>query len=72
MFVINCYHIQKVKSDTSISLYGHRQIMKNGNQKWKSKIYKLGKVDDRIPVLQLPRSTSKKQIRLKNSRNISE
>ena len=23
------------------------------NKKWKNKIYKLGKVDDRIPVLQL-------------------
>ena len=31
------------------------------NQKWKNKIYKVGKVDDRIPVLQLTRSRSKKQ-----------
>ena len=56
------------------------------NQKWKVKIYKLGK-GDRIPVLQLTRSRNKtkkkrdmnrgrwilnqaKNIRLKNSRNI--
>ena len=31
------------------------------NKKWKNKIYKLGKVDDRIPVLQLARSRGKKQ-----------
>ena len=31
------------------------------NKKWKNKIYKLGNVDDRIPVLQLTRSRGKKQ-----------
>ena len=31
------------------------------NKKWKDKIYKPGKVDDKIPVLQLTRSRSKKQ-----------
>ena len=31
------------------------------NKKWKNKIYKLGKVDDRISVLQVTRSRSKKQ-----------
>ena len=31
------------------------------SKKWKKKIYKLGKVDDRIPVLQVTRSRSKKQ-----------
>ena len=31
------------------------------NKKWKNKIYKVGKVNDRIPVLQLTRSRSKKQ-----------
>ena len=32
------------------------------NQKWQKKIYKPGKVDDRIPILQLARSAkSKKQ-----------
>ena len=31
------------------------------NKKWKNKIYKLGKVEDRIPVLQLARSRAKKQ-----------
>ena len=31
------------------------------NKKWKNKIYKLGKVDDRIPVLQLIASRSKTQ-----------
>ena len=61
MFVISCYHIQKVKSDIRVSLYGHRQIMKDGKQNQKNKIYKLGKVDDRIPNLQLGRSTSKKK-----------
>ena len=31
------------------------------NKKLENKIYKLGKVDDRIPVLQLARSRGKKQ-----------
>ena len=32
------------------------------NQKWQKKIYKLGKGDERIPILQLARSAkSKKQ-----------
>ena len=31
------------------------------NQNWKNKIYRLGKVDDRTPILQLARSMSKKQ-----------
>ena len=31
------------------------------NKRWKNKIYKLGKVDDRISVLQLTRSKGKKQ-----------
>ena len=31
------------------------------NKKLKNKIYKLGKADDRIPVLQLTRSRGKKQ-----------
>ena len=31
------------------------------NKKWKNKIYKLGKVDDRISVLQVTRPRSKKQ-----------
>ena len=30
-------------------------------KKWRNKIYKLGKVEDRIPVLQLIRSMSQKQ-----------
>ena len=30
------------------------------NQKWKNQIEKLGKVDDKIPILQLTRSKSKK------------
>ena len=31
------------------------------NQKWKSKTYKLGKVDDRTLVLQIARSRGKNQ-----------
>ena len=31
------------------------------NKKCKNEIYKLGEVDDRIPVLQLTRSSGKKQ-----------
>ena len=46
------------KEITVISLwYGLAFIV---NQKWKNKIYKLRKVD-RIPILQLVRSRSKKQ-----------
>ena len=31
------------------------------NKKWKNKIYKLGRVEDRIPVLKLTKSRGKKQ-----------
>ena len=31
------------------------------NQKWKNKIYKFWKVDDRIQILQLARSRNKRQ-----------
>ena len=31
------------------------------DQKWKNKIYRLGKVHDKIPILQLIRSRSKRQ-----------
>ena len=31
------------------------------NQKWKNKIYKLGKVDDKIQILQPARSRNKRQ-----------
>ena len=39
-------------------LYGIAFIV---NQKWKNKIDKLKKVDERIPILQLTRLRSKKQ-----------
>ena len=31
------------------------------NQNWKNKIYRLGKVDEKIPILQVTRSKSKRQ-----------
>ena len=42
----------------SVSFY---RLAFSANQKWKNKIYKLGKVDDINPGLQLSRSRSKKQ-----------
>ena len=40
---------------------GSRGLKFMGNQKWKSKIYKLGKLDDRNQVLQPARSRNKIQ-----------
>ena len=52
----------------SVSLYGKGHIIISlwyrlafiVNQKLKNKIYQLGKTDDRIPILQVARSRSKK------------
>ena len=49
---------QKLEHLITCLWYGPAFIV---NKKWKTKIYKMGKVDDRIPVLQLTRSSSKKQ-----------
>ena len=40
------------------------------NYKWKNKIYKQGKLDDRIPILQLARFRSKRKKETDESRKM--
>ena len=52
------YLVYFVLTKTYTVVYGLALIV---NQKWKNKIYKFGKVDDRIQILQLARYRNKRQ-----------
>ena len=52
------YLVYFVLTKTYTVVYGLALIV---NQKWKNKIYKFGKIDDRIQILQLAGDRNKRQ-----------